>query len=127
MCTYVYVCTRACIYIFTNIYIYMCVCLCVCPGGVAVGMGHPTGTCEGLFDQPALCMYDTDFQAAGPFTTAQWAAYVPLEDLGRGECCLCEVPSLGGGLKFNADSRLLLLSAAVLLVVQGDIQNGVAS
>ena len=43
----------------------------------------PQGTCEGLFDQPALCMYDTDFQAAGPFTTAQWAAYVPLEDLGR--------------------------------------------
>ena len=40
----------------------------------------PSGTCKGLFHQPALCMFETEYVPDAPFPTAYWAAYIPKED-----------------------------------------------
>merc|ERR1712010_56126 len=39
----------------------------------------PGAPCDGLFHQDRLCMFDTEMDPNGPFLTAQWAAFIPLE------------------------------------------------
>lgn len=37
-------------------------------------------TCDGLFDQDSLCIYDVENIVDGIFLSGNWAAYIPLEN-----------------------------------------------
>jgi len=40
---------------------------------------QPQGICPSLYHQDFLCMFQTQMQPSGPFPTAQWAAFIPVE------------------------------------------------
>ena len=35
-------------------------------------------TCDGLFEQPDVCMYEIEYHPGGIFVSGNWAAYLPL-------------------------------------------------
>lgn len=68
----------------------------------------PGAPCTGLFHQGRLCMFDVDYVGKGPFVTAQWSAFIPIEDFARtvswvmqrrGELDVLVHPNSGCGLE----------------------------